>query len=1392
MKQFFTTGLVRAFCVLLCVLLVLPVFPAAAQSTYDLGYLTFEVTYTDAQGVSQTAYPIPVSYAGYEGSYWVNVPQEAMTNGLTLVLEDTIGQFKAFSPASGTVIYPSEAGSTLTESLPFDIMCMDANGQVVYMLHLYVSTVAAEPEAPQETQAPVVSPQVVTVYFRTLDNGSVMDVASSKSVTVDPGTQPVYADPDDLLDGYELTGDSVQYVTVDETGANPFELTFYYTYKATPAPVTPVDVPVHYYDSSYQPVADDATATCSEGVTDVRAEPVNLKDGYRLIGSDIQQVTVDANGANPAEIIFFYEYVQTAAPTVNPVDVTIHYLDETSHMPVAQDTYFTCAEGDTDVYPAPNDLLSDYELSATAPVKVTVTAQGADPAEVTFYYRYVKKATATPEAVTSAPEQTNAPAPKVALIAVNYYRQGEAQPFFTDTVMYATGTGYVIEVQKDKIPDGYQIVGDDFAVVDVNENGEATPSFVSFIFEPVNSGVIRRDVTVLYQTKDGVTVATSTTQQCSVGLNTVYAAPKDLKDGYDLIDSMPQTVTLQEDGTLSAQQVIFYYQKSTEKTPDPNEEPANTTPPADVEIEPATGYAYPRTDDVNFRSSPSTAEDNIIGKVGKSDLLTILGTTKNSSNESWYYISFNGQTGFIKASFTHELTQEEINAVMGYTAQPTTQPTLQPTPVPDGSVIDLWGEISSKSVNFRSSQKASSSNKIKSLSRGTKVWVYDVETVDNTRWYTVRVNGKDGYIVADYVTLYSKDESDAYQATLPTPMPTQTPEPTKVPTATPTMTPTPSPTAIATSTPTRAPDITVSPVPYIGYGLTTSRASVRSGISWGDETILETIEQNTLVLISAQTYVSDVCWDSVSVLASGTTGFMEDARLRRITNEEAKYYLDLLAPTATPTALPTPEPFSGYARSLGNNVPLRSFMDTNAQILAILNADSVVSVYSQQTLDGETWCLVQYGEYYGYVRRDMITQMNDWEIQGYLSSLKTPTPTPAPTPTAAPITGDSLSSYGYVSKNKVNLRKDASVNSTALRLMSQYDFALVLGTISNAEGTWYHILQNGIEGYVLSNYFRPLSINELSNFLTSDEYLGSAGNTSSGGNGASGSNNIQSIEDYNQGVWQNPALSASYEPFNPYATATPNPNDIVTATPSPSPSPTASLVPLVEPTQAPNSTGSTFPVGLVAFIILLIAGGGGIYAYTIHRRNERRRAALRAQQARRAQQASMGGQPMMRAPGAPERQQTRSYPAGANYMPQSGAAPRPANSQYQAGSASQATQRYNPQTMSNPYAQRGTEPTANYRPLTQDTGTYRRPESGAQNGAYNVKPSAQQPGQGTNPYQNPAARNQTRPAYQNQETPNMNEDDPFYKTESDQAQNNQTRRRRSERFHHDENDGGNA
>ena len=324
--------------------------------------------------------------------------------------------------------------------------------------------------------------------------------------------------------------------------------------------------------------------------------------------------------------------------------------------------------------------------------------------------------------------------------------------------------------------------------------------------------------------------------------------------------------------------------------------------------------------------------------------------------------------------------------------------------------------------------------------------------------------------------------------------------------------------------------------------------------------------------------------------------------------------------------------------------------------------------------------------------------------------------------TPEPVTNDSLSSYGHVqsASGRVNLRSEPTTkNNNAIRLLDNYAFALVLGSVTNDEGTWYHVSQGGNEGYIRSDYFHVLTLGELSEFLQSSEYLNANSNNTTSG---AASSQIQPVEDYNKTVWQNPALTASYEPFNPYATPTPDLERLNTETPAPTPaltpSPTPEIAPvspqenMIQPDNNVQQAGSPWPWVLAGLAV--IGGGGAYYAYTVRKQNEKRRQAYRAQQVRAARSAA--AQPQMRAAqNNPGQNQARPvYPnQSAPFMPPQSGTPKPAQNASQNTSlyrsmAAQAQQAAGSETKTYPPVQQTTRA---YQPPRQETNRYQYSQS---------------------------------------------------------------------------------
>ena len=1108
----------------------------------------------------------------------------------------------------------------------------------------------------------VVKPAQVTVHYV---NEAGEPIAEDTVQTLTEGPNVVF--PLVTPDGYFLADSTEKSVVVDADGAHPAEVAF--VYKALSS--EPVNLPILHIDQDTGvEIALRGSVAVKPGETaEVHAlpAPADLLPDYLLTSEPVVSVSVTKEGVSSVqEVVFRYVYAPqpTAEPTIEPtieptaepaptetefpvlptadstaeptpeptpeataepteepaqaqpVTVTVRYIS-IDGLPVAKESVKYCDVGDTVISAQPENLLEGYVPEGAQDVLVHVDENGADPAEITFLYRYMEEA----------------PAPKVALVNVKYIDpSGSVFYAYPTTCVEGQENRVTIDWEYVDTALGYELDSPETVYVSVDGAGVASPAEVSFLFK----NELNLTVPVYYQDQvTGQDVAAPQEKLCYVGANTIDADPFGLQEGYILSGPASVTVTLGQDGTLTPEKVVFLYWREVTETPAPTSAPYE---------EPMDAPFYPTGPSIRVRSSTSTAENNILGIVGSTDLGRVHGKVVTGDGKTWYSVEINGMVGYMNDSVVRFLNEAELMALYGFTPAPTPVPTPVPTEVPVGATIDRWGQTNAK-VNFRRTPDKNGT-RIDELHKNERVWVYASEDSKGVKWYAVSRNGVDGYVMADYIDLLSQAESEQIQRTLASPMPTQappaTPVPTVAPTPVPTDVPTPEPTEAPTPVPvteapvdTATPQPTETPVPYRGYALTNAQAALRTGVSQTDDTILQTLPAQTLLDVKAETYVDGVSWAYAQAVGSENWGYILMSSLTPISNDAAKEYRDQIftTPEVIPTA--TPDQIEGYAMTLGDGVPMRNYPDTNGEIITLLPYASVARVFGQQYADA-AWHVVQYNGMWGFIRQDQLRMMSQEEVVAYEESMIGGTPSPSPAPTPEPMTQNSLSSYGHVlsSSGRVNLRSGPSVSSTALRLLDNYAFALVLGTEINDEGTWYHVSQAGTEGYIRSDYFHVLPLNELSDFLQSTDYLNANSNNASGTATVS---QIQAVEDYNRNVWQNPALTASYEPFNPFVTATPGAETALsTATPAPTNTPAPSSTPQIAPVgptdgnlPEPNvrQGGAAWPWVLLGLAV--VGGGGAYYAYTVHTQNKKR-AAVRAQQARQAR-SQAAAHPQMRA-----------------------------------------------------------------------------------------------------------------------------------------------------------------
>ena len=280
---------------------------------------------------------------------------------------------------------------------------------------------------------------------------------------------------------------------------------------------------------------------------------------------------------------------------------------------------------------------------------VTVDENGASPAEVTFVYRYVQEA----------------PAPKVALVNVRYLTP-KKETFYSDTATCAEGMENAVSVDWSRVDSslGYELTGSETVYVTVDHDGTATPAEVIFEFH----NEISAYVTIRFlDAETGEEVASSQEKQCFLGANTVDAQPIDLKEAYALTGDASVTVSLNGEGVLSPAEVTFLYISTATATPAP--QPPEFDTPMDA-------YFYPTGTSIRVRSTPTTAEDNIVTTVSNGDLGHVLGQITSSDNKIWYAVEINGVMGYMSETVVRFLTDAEMAALFNYTLPPTQPPTM--------------------------------------------------------------------------------------------------------------------------------------------------------------------------------------------------------------------------------------------------------------------------------------------------------------------------------------------------------------------------------------------------------------------------------------------------------------------------------------------------------------------------------------------------------------------------------------------------------------------------------------------------------------------------------------------------------------------------------------------
>ena len=1260
-------------------------YEAAGQTLYEMSY---PVTPYQQTTISPDASVVPAGYQLEDGQGGVSVYVDM--NGAN-PSEVVFYCKQAAQAVDVPVLYmDSETGATLNSiswhcepgdtQVPFDWgMVPDGytyDGDMAVNVH--VDAIGANPsQVVFYLKKAVYTANVDVQYVDSATNA----VLSSTTVQVSSTDPVVRFDPSAVPEGYTYNGQTEMYIEVTANGANPSTVQFrldQMTYTA--------NVDVQYVDNATNAVLSSTTVQVSSTDPVVRFDPSAVPEGYTYSGQTEMYIEVTANGANPSTVQFRLDQMTYTA------NVDVQYVDSATNA-VFYTTTATVSSTDPVVRFDASVMPEGYTYGGATEMYVEVTANGANPSVVEFRCdpplpTDTPEPTAEPTAVptdvptteptaeptavptevptdvpTEAPVDTEVPAATMVMVTVRYIRSDTYELVRETSFEMENGASMRVEPAWADYPD-FNI---DPVYVDVTANADAM-NMVEFMLTPIQQATdaptdvpttaptpdpVRVEVLVIYQSEDGSQVFDQQQVVCvQEEQKAIEANSANIPAGYTLIGESVVYVTVDASGYAYPNPVVFSYAAPL---------------PADRDVD----VLY------QLENGQLIAQTTEFCKVGETTV------TPDASKLPANYVLIDTDPVTVTLDQNGNASPDPVVfRVMELPPE---------TPIPQGTMIQRWGSTTAGGVNVRREPSATSSRVTQLKNKGTMVYVLREEMgQDDALWTRVLINGEQCFIKSEYITVMSGYDSDQYMAEhynsdKATPVPPMTADMldggTTDATATPTTEPTHTPTTVpatdvpATDAPgtdvptlipvTEAPTATATPVPYFGYALTTQRVALRTSISKDDGSIIATLEKNTLVRVTQPGYDTDGTPWSVVTTLDNMNGMLPDSSLRRITDEEAKFYIDQWAEThatATPTFTPTPSPVpaqvQGYAVPIGDGVPYRLMPSSLSVILGYLMSDEVVYVQGQEYAEGVVWDVVQYGGQWVCVQADLLRMMTREEELDYLTqSQKTPEPTLAvEAPTYNP---DGLSSYGYVSASSVNFRTGAGTNNSTNKkypTLKQYAFCLVLGTQKIGNTTWYNVNYNGEKGYVSGDYFHQMTITELENFINSPEYQQGLTNNNTAqdplaGTGTSGlpSYEEQARQEHN---WQGSGTSVSYQPFEPFQT--PGPLDTSSASPSASPSTSPSDEPTIsfEPLPTAGLEGKTEEGGsgatgwIIALVIfLLLAAAGGVYVF-LRIRDSKRKMAQRAAQ-RRAQAARGDARPYARNNGAaPAQQQPRtgSYP----------------------------------------------------------------------------------------------------------------------------------------------------
>lgn len=1153
-------------------------------------------------------------------------------------------------------IHITELGTTTiyanTDLLPQGFVIEGESSAVVELYNdntLSQSTVdfyaIEETKEPEIVEEPTVNP--VTIPVKYIDEDTKQELQPAEQVLIDvQGGKTVTANKTDF-ENYTLTSAAEQTVYLMADGyVEPNEVVF--TFKAdTPAeePAAPVEEPSEVEEPGASETGEEIPAenpqTENLGKAKVNADNINVrkqpttgKAGEIITKlSTGEEVTileyVDKSGENWAKINFTFKgatktgyimskYLTVDAPapgeevpnTEEPTEPATN--EETPNTPAVNvELKVQYMDGETSLYEYTESLTgvgehtiqvrnvqetAAYDLKDEMVKTVSVDANGAVSTNP-LVFQFAKKAVAATVNVHYVDETGNKIAEDIAML-------------------YESEGAFTLEPQQNV--EGFHLLEPKSYEVFVQATGEVSPSDVSFKYKKAE---VQGMVTIHYVDTDAKSVAEDTVQTLnSVGTHTI--TPNFFSSQYDIEGKTSYDVELKADGTLTLSEITFTYRKKAT--------PVSAVLTIHYIDEEGSKIVESTTQSINTVGAQNISPNaivpsnfTIVGATTQSVTLGADGTLTPAEITFQYkevpdpnavvnavvvvkYVDANyasiAESDVIRLNTLGKQQVTPVKNIEGYVLRNKTEnvEVINASSVTPDEVIFVYDKVLPKNpeaiitIHYVDENGTpivqSTQQQINTVGNNTIVarpqnLPADYQLTGNNQ-VVVQLN-QDGTVSQNPVIFVYKNTKDDFEH-------------------------------------------------YRGYAITNANnTALRKNANNNANEVLQTMPRDTLLYVYGQVKNNGILYHSVNSVG-GAAGYVTDADITKITDAEAQKYLEAYKPAPTPV-VPAQ---TGYAMTLGMNVPFRQFASGYSQMISELYSGTVVFLNGQvEYNEGYAWFVAQYNNKIGYIRSDQLRMLSQQEAANYLKNITQPQPSAT---IQAGFDGNALSSYGYVNAGDVNFRSQASVKSAAIGKIKRYGLGLIKETKQVDGVTWYKINYNGKEGYVQGNYFKPMTMNEFNNFLKSEEYKrGLANNatqtTSNITNlpktdaGFAAPGKVQTVEDYNTTKWKNPNLaSVSYEPFRPDITPMPTYGLDISTTPEPSmlpdsSAPVESITPFPTEEINPVTEKTTGGSPLFAIFGITLLGVTGAAGYAVYAKNKRAKMIARAKA---RQQAQTQGKPV--------------------------------------------------------------------------------------------------------------------------------------------------------------------